>query len=527
MLCTGLPCRSALVVTTVCWSNLLGTTENTPTFSRHIDCQIGACLNQLEQSQVYFSLPYVKELRSATMSRVLTFSVAVLLDCVSIQFGALLGVLAYVQIRHDIWQHFFRAVLEFSFEYALIFVFFAYKRELYKHAHSLLEIRETAEILRVNTLCLALVALSIYLHRLLVPRLMLLFCWVLTTMILLMQKHLTRQLIVRWKSRHVMLRNVVIIGSDKDARRIFSILTKSPDLGLSPVAFLNENEVEANQVIFSHDYHFRRSAPVLAEPLSEELLRRLKVSEIYVSQATVSDARLNELIAFAKQHTVPISFIGNKGVADATHPADVRFLDGLHISTHMVSERPDLLYISAKRAFDVLVASILLLFTAPIWAMVAIWIKLSSPGPVFFRQQRVAKEGRPFGILKFRSMYVTAPKYSASPEKAFDPRVTSAGRFLRKSSLDELPQLLNVLMGDMSLVGPRPEMPFIVREYTPVEHQRLLVPQGMTGFWQLSADRKFAIHERLEYDLYYLEQKGFFFDLAILVHTAFFAMKGI
>ncbi len=79
----------------------------------------------------------------------------------------------------------------------------------------------------------------------------------------------------------------------------------------------------------------------------------------------------------------------------------------------------------------------------------------------------------------------------------------------------------------MSLVGPRPKMPFIVQDYTAVEHQRLLVPQGMTGFWQLSADRRFAIHERLEYDLCSLEQKGFFFDLAILVHTAFFAMKGI
>ena len=495
--------------------------------SAHESRQTGACLNQLEQSQVYFSLPYVKELRSATLSRVLTFAVAVLLDCISIQFGTLLGVLAYVQLRHFNWEHSYVSVLEFSLEYVLIFVFFSYKRELYKHAHSLLEIRETAEILRVNTLCLALVALSIYLHRLMVPRLMLLFCWAITTILLLMQKHLTRQLIVQWKSRHVQRRNVVIIGSDKDARRIFSILTKSPDLGLCPVAFLDENETDANQVIFSHDYHFRHSAPVLAEPLSDDLLRRLKVAEIYVSQTTVSDARLSDLIAFAKLHTVPISFIGNKGVADATHPADVRFLDGLHISTHMVSERPDLLYIGAKRVFDVLVALILLLFTAPIWAIIAIWIRLSSPGPVFFRQQRVAKEGRPFGIYKFRSMYVTAPKYGTSPDQAFDPRVTPAGRFLRKSSLDELPQLLNVLMGDMSLVGPRPEMPFIVRDYTPVEHQRLLVPQGMTGFWQLSADRKFAIHERLEYDLYYLEQKGFFFDLAILVHTAFFAMKGI
>ena len=487
----------------------------------------GGILNQLEQSEIYFSLPYVKELPSATISRVLTFAFAVLLDCMSIQLGSVLGVLAYLQVRHYNFQHSYFSVLEFSLEYVLIFVFFAYKRDLYKHAHSLLEIRETAEILRVNVLCLALMALSIYLHKLTVPRLMLLACWVLTTLLLLVEKHLTRQLIVQWKSRHIRRKNVVIIGSDKDARRIFSILTKSPDLGLSPVAFVAEGEQEENQVIFSHDYHFRNSAPVLVEPLSAELLRRLKVNEIYVSQATVSDQRLSELIAFAKLHSMPISFIGTKGVADSRQPADVRFLDGLHISTMMVSEHRDLVYLAAKRVFDVVIASILLLMTAPIWAIVAIWIKMSSPGPVFFRQQRIAKEGVPFGILKFRSMYVTAPRYGTSPDASSDPRVTSAGRFLRKTSLDELPQLINVLMGDMSLVGPRPEMPFIVQGYSPVEHQRLLVPQGMTGFWQLSADRKFAIHERLEYDLYYLEKKGFFFDLAILVHTAFFAMKGI
>ena len=484
-------------------------------------------MNQLEQSQVYFSLPYVKELRSETLSRVLTFAFSVLLDIISVQIGTILGVLAYSQVRHWNLQSSYFSALEFALEYALFFIFFAYKRDLYKHAHSLLEIRDTAEVLRVSVLCLALITLSIYFHKLVVPRLMLLAAWIFTTALLLMQKHITRQLIVRWKSRQVRRRNVVIIGADKDARRIFSILTNSPDLGLNPVAFLAEGVPEESSVIYSHDYHFRNSAPVLADPLSEDLLERLKVDEIYVAQETVTDTRLAQLLKFAQDHSVPVSFIGNKGVTAQKQAASVRFLDGLHITTLVVSEKQDLLYLIAKRFFDVVISALLLLFTAPIWAMIAIWIKLSSPGPVFFRQQRVAKEGRSFGILKFRSMYVTAPVYSTSPEASFDPRVTSAGRFLRKTSLDELPQLINVLVGDMSLVGPRPEMPFIVEQYTPVEHQRLLVPQGMTGFWQLSADRKFAIHERLEYDLYYLEQKGFFFDLAILVHTAFFAMKGI
>jgi lipopolysaccharide/colanic/teichoic acid biosynthesis glycosyltransferase len=124
-------------------------------------------------------------------------------------------------------------------------------------------------------------------------------------------------------------------------------------------------------------------------------------------------------------------------------------------------------------------------------------------------------------------MYITSPKYGRSPESREDPRITPAGRFIRKTSLDELPQLLNVLRGDMSLVGPRPEMPYIVSQYDSHQAQRLNVKQGLTGIWQLSADRRYAIHESIEYDLYYIEHRSFFVDLAILLHTVAFAMKGV
>jgi len=130
-------------------------------------------------------------------------------------------------------------------------------------------------------------------------------------------------------------------------------------------------------------------------------------------------------------------------------------------------------------------------------------------------------------MLKFRSMYVDVPKYERSPESQQDKRVTAAGRFLRRTSLDELPQLLNVLSGDMSLVGPRPEMPYITDTYSPLERRRLTVPQGLTGLWQLSGDRRFTIHEAIEYDFYYIENRGIFLDFAILLHTLFFAMKGL
>jgi lipopolysaccharide/colanic/teichoic acid biosynthesis glycosyltransferase len=130
-------------------------------------------------------------------------------------------------------------------------------------------------------------------------------------------------------------------------------------------------------------------------------------------------------------------------------------------------------------------------------------------------------------MYKFRSMTTGAATYEYSPRQSSDPRITRVGRFLRRTSLDELPQLFNVLQGSMSLVGPRPEMPFIVGQYSERHRHRLQVKPGLTGLWQLSGDRAFLIHENIEYDLYYIQHRNFFMDLAILLHTSVFAMRGI
>jgi lipopolysaccharide/colanic/teichoic acid biosynthesis glycosyltransferase len=124
-------------------------------------------------------------------------------------------------------------------------------------------------------------------------------------------------------------------------------------------------------------------------------------------------------------------------------------------------------------------------------------------------------------------MWTDASVYQVHPTCAEDPRVTRVGRWLRRSSLDELPQLINVLKGEMSLVGPRPEMPFIVDQYDEKQRQRLCVTPGLTGLWQLSADRAFLIHENIYYDLYYIRNRNFFMDVAILLHTIAFAARGV
>jgi lipopolysaccharide/colanic/teichoic acid biosynthesis glycosyltransferase len=180
-----------------------------------------------------------------------------------------------------------------------------------------------------------------------------------------------------------------------------------------------------------------------------------------------------------------------------------------------------------KRAFDLVFAVITIVISSPIWLTVAIVVWFDSRGSVLFCHQRVGKNGRRFAIYKFRTMYSESPPYGLSPKSSADPRITRIGQFLRRSSLDELPQLLNVIKGEMSLVGPRPEMPFVVDQYNSEQRQRLEVLPGMTGLWQLSAGRGSQIHDNIQYDLYYTQNRSFFMDLAILLRTPALAMRGI
>jgi lipopolysaccharide/colanic/teichoic acid biosynthesis glycosyltransferase len=180
-----------------------------------------------------------------------------------------------------------------------------------------------------------------------------------------------------------------------------------------------------------------------------------------------------------------------------------------------------------KRGCDVIGALVLLIVLFPIFVLVAVLIKLDSPGPVFFRHYRIGKDGDPFVLWKFRSMKTDVLAYEASPRTGVDSRLTRVGRIIRRLSLDEIPQLINVLKGEMSLVGPRPEMPFIVARYHPSECQRLTARPGITGLWQISPARAFPIHENLQYDLHYVRNQNFFLDCAIVFRTIAAVIRGV
>jgi exopolysaccharide biosynthesis polyprenyl glycosylphosphotransferase len=196
-------------------------------------------------------------------------------------------------------------------------------------------------------------------------------------------------------------------------------------------------------------------------------------------------------------------------------------------------------YTVLKRAVDIIVALLFLVLLLPIIPVVVILIKLDSPGPVLFRQKRVGKRGKEFDFFKFRSMVEGAEQgigalrpISSVDGPIFklkdDPRITRTGRFLRRSSLDELPQLLNVLKGDMSIVGPRPNLPSEVSHYLPWQRKRLDVTPGITCYWQIAGRSHIGFQEWMRLDLEYIRKRSLKTDLQIMFKTipAVIARKG-
>lgn len=178
-----------------------------------------------------------------------------------------------------------------------------------------------------------------------------------------------------------------------------------------------------------------------------------------------------------------------------------------------------------KRVFDVVVAAVALVVLSPLLLALAIWIKLDSPGPVLFRQERAGRNGKPFWIYKFRTMVVDAEK-SGYYTAAGDPRVTRSGRLLRATSLDELPQLLNILRGEMSIVGPRPTLLYQVEQYTERQWKRLAMRPGVTGWAQVNGRNALSWPERIELDVWYVEHWSLWLDVKILLRTPLVWLKG-
>ncbi|WP_449258346.1 undecaprenyl-phosphate glucose phosphotransferase [Chlorobium limicola] len=249
-----------------------------------------------------------------------------------------------------------------------------------------------------------------------------------------------------------------------------------------------------------------------------------KFEEIYLCLPLGAEKNMVALLDQLSQTTTVVKYVPDLFAFDLLH-AKVLDVKGLPIISLFDSPMSYPLFRILKRAEDILLSSLILLVIWPVMLIIAIGVKLSSPGPVFYRQTRIGWNGKPFTILKFRSMPVDLEKNSVIWGNASQKTTTTFGQFIRATSLDELPQFLNVLLGDMSIVGPRPERDIFIEKISqevPRYMQRHMVKAGITGWAQVNGFRgDTSLKKRVEYDLYYISHWSVWFDMRIIFRTAF------
>ncbi|HVZ84588.1 MAG TPA: sugar transferase [Terracidiphilus sp.] len=407
----------------------------------------------------------------------------------------------------------------------LLYVILLDRDGAYRPGSSLLRIKETERSLRVSVQAFLLILPVTFFGGYLFSRWVFLFALVLAPMLQALEKQLMFLTVGKLRERNVGVQKVLIYGAGATGRRVLSALLRSPKLGLKPVALVDDDPILEGQEVFEYAYRRGQSVRVIQGPVTPELLRKHDCGMLIIAVPSLGRHHFSSAVNAAQMARVRLAYVPGHAIA-ADYWTEHADIDGILLS---VFGRPsyEWQYELLKRPFDLIMSLALLVVLAPVIVLLALLIKMDSPGPILFRQQRVGKDGRLFDVYKFRTMYVDAPQYAVSPSRSDDPRITRTGRFLRRTSLDELAQLINVVKGDMSLVGPRPEMPFIVQQYSAAHRQRLRVKPGITGLWQLSADRAFQIHENIQYDIYYIRHRGIFMDCAILLHTLVFAMHGV
>ena len=315
------------------------------------------------------------------------------------------------------------------------------------------------------------------------------------------------------------IKRVLIYGAGEIGRKLYKNILTFPKLGYRAIGFVDDDMDFLSQEPSREDVEGKAIHKLLgASQDLDRVIRDYKIDELIIARKGMSSGDILEITTKCKKLNIQFKMIPQI-FGYYIENLTLQEIGGIPLIGERVM--PIRIFdLFVKRLMDIVLSLSIFLFFLPVFLLVAILIKNNSKGPVVFRQIRVGKKGKEFTIYKFRTMYVDADKYSHCPKNSNDPRITPIGRFLRKTSLDELPQFFNVLKGEMSIVGPRPEMPFIVEKYNPLHRERLEVKPGITGLWQISADRNLEIHENIDYDLYYMQNFTILLDVAIMVRTA-------
>lgn len=326
------------------------------------------------------------------------------------------------------------------------------------------------------------------------------------------------------RSRGIGASRVLIIGANHSGEELLRDIQRFPQLGTRVVGFM-DNDGRKRGTLFCGLNVFGTYSDLPAT------LDRENISGIIISHVSAS---ANEILRIVDE-------LGDRRITIHMAPSLMDVISG-HLKTHQIYGVPLLVLLQdhmprweaqIKRIMDIVVSILILILGAPVWLIVAWAIKLGSSGPAVYKQERVGQNGKPFIMRKFRSMYIDAEKLSGPQwAKQNDPRITPIGRFIRKTRLDEIPQFINVLKGEMSLVGPRPERAFFIeqlRKEIPWYVRRIKMKPGITGWAQVKHKYDETIEDvrqKVLYDLYYFENMSIVLDIKILIHTIVVVFTG-
>jgi len=336
--------------------------------------------------------------------------------------------------------------------------------------------------------------------------------------------HLLVRSFVFYRNRRSLQRRALVVGEPGAAERLSDEFARRPWAGVAVVGYTSD--------AFDAPSRVQRLGSISATP---QIVAEHKIDEVIFALHPQQHEQVARLSFTLLQQPVMVHVI--PGILDLSFArTPVETVGGIPLISLRESALTDSQRL-IKRLFDLAASALLLVVLSPILLAIALLIKLESPGPVFFLQERIGEHGRRFKMIKFRSMYQDAERRwnevairdeqgNLIHKREDDPRVTPLGRKLRRTSLDELPQLINVLRGEMSLVGPRPEMPYIAAEYQPWQWQRFRVPPGITGWWQVNGRSDKPMHLNTDDDLYYIQNYSFWLDLRILLRTVFVVLQG-
>lgn len=403
---------------------------------------------------------------------------------------------------------------------------------LYRQRLGLEWLGEVFAIARAATVGMALAIIVTYLFDKIIDqhsRAVLIFTWALIVVLCGIGRGVTRLIMVRLHRHGWNVRRVLVAGSTPVSKIVMQNLTNRRDQGYQLIGFLHENGHAPEG--------FGRFRSLGAVSGAAEIIDRYDIDEVVVA---LSASAYHDILAvrdYCAHHDVALKIVPDLFELSLSR---VRMDDIAGIPLIDVAEsRLRGLNFVIKRLLDVAFAVMALIVLAPLLILVALAIRLDSPGPIIIAQDRVGRDGHRFPFFKFRSMHQDAEKRHAEMQARYgdderifkhksDPRRTRVGRVIRKLSIDELPQLLNVLRGEMSLVGPRPALPGEVAQYELWHHKRFEAQPGMTGLWQVSGRSDLNFDEMVMMDIYYIDNWSLTLDLKILLRTpaAVITMRG-